>query len=140
MSPISPTFGYESTPLCCRLNCGRSPSGEHLAWSCEVGQFNFFQEEQACWENKQRFCRRVTSRNCFVSPAGGSTVFETVRSYCWLDNDPFGEHDFGSFEVAGHKVIFKIDYFDAHRAQHSPDPADPNVTERVMTIMLASEW
>ena len=56
------------------------------------------------------------------------------------DNDPFGDHDFGSFEVAGHKVIFKIDYFDVHRAQHSPDPADSDVTERVMTIMLAGEW
>src|SRR5438094_10397563 len=28
------------------------------------------------------------------------------------NNDPHGEHDFGSFEVAGQKFFFKVDYFD----------------------------
>ena len=28
------------------------------------------------------------------------------------DNDPHGEHDFGSFEVAGEKFFWKIDYYD----------------------------
>ena len=28
------------------------------------------------------------------------------------DNDPHGEHDFGTFEVAGRKFFFKIDYYD----------------------------
>ena len=26
------------------------------------------------------------------------------------DNDPWGEHDFGSFELEGHTFLFKIDY------------------------------
>src|SRR5947209_2293541 len=26
------------------------------------------------------------------------------------DNDPHGEHDFGNFELAGHKFFWKIDY------------------------------
>jgi len=44
------------------------------------------------------------------------------------------------FEADGHKIMFKIDYFDSSLAQHSPDPADPAVTQRVITIMLAEEY
>lgn len=56
------------------------------------------------------------------------------------DNDPYGERDAGSFEdpIAG-KVFWKIDYYDRAREAASPDPADPAVTCRVLTIMLADE-
>jgi Protein of unknown function (DUF3768) len=37
-------------------------------------------------------------------------------------------------------VTFKIDYYDKDLSFHSPDPADPAVTERVITIMLAAEY
>ncbi len=56
------------------------------------------------------------------------------------DNDPHGEHDFGSFEVAGERLFWKIDYFDLDLKRHSPDAANPEVTHRVLTIMLASEY
>jgi len=56
------------------------------------------------------------------------------------DNDPYGEHDFGSVTVEGHVVFFKIDYYDLDLLNGSPDPADPAVTRRVMTIMLADEY
>jgi hypothetical protein len=55
-------------------------------------------------------------------------------------NDPYEEHDFGLFEVEGETIFFKIDYFDRTLTHHSPDPADPAVTERVITIMLADEY
>jgi hypothetical protein len=69
-------------------------------------------------------------------------IVKTIRVYddfCHA-NDPYEEHDFGSFEVDGHTIFFKIDYFDMSRGYHSPDPSDPSVTERVITIMLAEEY
>lgn len=55
-------------------------------------------------------------------------------------NDPYGEHDFGSIDHDGHKVFFKIDYYDQDLKNHSENPADPIKTKRVMTIMLACEY
>jgi len=57
------------------------------------------------------------------------------------DNDPHDEHDFGAFDVEGAgKVFWKIDYYDNDLQFGSPDPADPKVTRRVLTIMLATEY
>ena len=56
------------------------------------------------------------------------------------DNDPYGERDFGALEAAGERILFKIDYFDRALSAASPDPADPSVTTRVLTVMLAAEY
>lgn len=56
------------------------------------------------------------------------------------DNDPHGEHDFGSIEVGGRKIFWKIDYYDKALEAGSEDPSDPEQTTRVLTIMLASEY
>ncbi|MGH2506398.1 MAG: DUF3768 domain-containing protein [Ktedonobacteraceae bacterium] len=56
------------------------------------------------------------------------------------DKDPHREHDFGSFEIAGHKVFWKIDYYGTAMEFGSDDPADPAKTTRVLTIMFAEEY
>jgi hypothetical protein len=56
------------------------------------------------------------------------------------DNDPHGEHDCAFVEVGGQRILFKIDYYDRDRRFASPDPADPKLTVRVMTVMLAEEY
>lgn len=56
------------------------------------------------------------------------------------DDDPHGEHDFGALSLAGERFFWKIDYYDLTMQHASPDPADPAVTERVLTVMRADEY
>jgi hypothetical protein len=61
------------------------------------------------------------------------TAFDT-------SNDPYGEHDFGSMQIDGRQVFWKIDYFDPTMTQGSEDPASLALTRRVLTVMLAEEY
>lgn len=56
------------------------------------------------------------------------------------DNDPHGDHDFGSIDVLGETYFWKIDYYDLECVYGSDDPADPSKTMRVLTIMHANEY
>jgi Protein of unknown function (DUF3768) len=56
------------------------------------------------------------------------------------DNDPHREHDFGSFEIEGETYFFKIDYYALDMDGGSEDPADPEKTTRVLTVMRADEY
>lgn len=69
-------------------------------------------------------------------------LFIRVKSFDAFgpDNDPYGEHDFGAFDHDGDKFFWKIDYYDPTLTYGSGDPADPRVTRRVLTLMLASEY
>jgi len=56
------------------------------------------------------------------------------------ENDPHGEHDFGSFEFAGERILWKIDCYDLDLHYGSPDPSDPAVTKRILTIMFGDDY
>jgi hypothetical protein len=64
------------------------------------------------------------------------SVFDSFNQ----ENDPYNEHDFGAFETEGKTIFFKLDYYDTSLTLHSPDPSNPAVTRRVLTIMLADEY
>ena len=84
----------------------------------------------------------ITPGVAALGPEAVARIVKTIAvfdDFCFA-NDPHEEHDFGAFEVDGQAIFFKIDYFDKAMAMHSPDPADPTVTERVITIMLAEEY
>ncbi len=69
-------------------------------------------------------------------------LFAAVRGYQAFDtaNDPYHEHDFGSFVFHGQKCFWKIDYYDLALQVASADPSDLLLTTRMMTIMLAEEY
>ena len=80
-----------------------------------------------------------------VAALGKDAVERIVKTIAVYDdfcqaNDPYEEHDFGSFEADGQTIFFKIDYYDKTLTMHSADAADPRLTERVITIMLADEY
>lgn len=76
-------------------------------------------------------------------------MLRVVRDYAAFteDNDPYGEHDFGAFEIAhgsgctaSKKCFWKIDYYSKDMSAGSDDPSDPDQTTRVLTVMLADEY
>lgn len=71
-------------------------------------------------------------------------IIQAMRGYTAWDksNDPYGEHDFGIIKLAEPEqtVYFKIDYYDERMEFGSEDPADPEKTTRVLTLMLAEEY
>jgi Protein of unknown function (DUF3768) len=77
-----------------------------------------------------------------LSPAAKFAILQKVREFAAFsaENDPCGQHDFGSFKQDGQTIYWKIDYYDAALEWGSPDPADPEVTTRVLTILLAEEY
>ena len=70
------------------------------------------------------------------------SILDLVR---WFDaftpnNDPYGEHDFGVIKLNGNTFFWKFDCYDVDLLMHSPDPSDPTVTTRILTVMLADEY
>lgn len=82
---------------------------------------------------------------CGVQAKGPDFVTLAIRAVMGFDsftedNDPYGEHDFGSLNLGGEMLFWKIDCYDQSLTYGSKNPADPAVTRRVITIMLASEY
>lgn len=80
----------------------------------------------------------LTTGVCYLPGIHG--LLAAVRSFERFteDNDPYGEHDFGSLEWHGEKVFWKIDYYD-QALEYGKDPLDLEC-KRVLTVMLASEY
>ena len=53
------------------------------------------------------------------------------------DNDPYGEHDFGRFDLWGRRFFWKIELYEEPGVK---DKSGEPVVTRVLTIMLASEY
>jgi hypothetical protein len=95
------------------------------------------------------FRRNLGAGIAVITPAVAALGREAVQRICKTieafddfshENDPHEEHDFGRFEANGHVIFFKIDYYDRQLNAASPDPTDPSVTRRVLTIMVAGEY
>ena len=82
--------------------------------------------------------RAVVTRG--VNDLGPDLVFLATRAAGAFndfteENDPYGEHDFGSFELGGLKLFWKIDCYekgsDYEAGADTPD--NPATTSRVLT-------
>jgi len=89
---------------------------------------------------------RKTLENCTVT-RGIVALGNRIHDVCYVvrhynqfteDNDPYGEHDFGSFSIEGQRFFWKIDYYDESQA-HWCDPLSEECC-RHLTIMLAEEY
>jgi hypothetical protein len=95
------------------------------------------------------FRTSFSGRNAFVTagvqalgPDFMAQAIAGVREYknFTIDDDPHGEHDFGSLKIGQHTQFCKIDYYDTSMSCGSDDPCVPAKTTRVLTIMLAEEY
>jgi Protein of unknown function (DUF3768) len=81
----------------------------------------------------------MTAGIAALSAAMQAKVLNEVRRFDAFTaaNDPHGEHDFGSFEVDGRKIFWKIDLYEEPGVKGTDGQP---LTTRVLTIMLAEEW
>ena len=84
----------------------------------------------------------ITSGVEAMPPDQRRSLLQKVRGFDAFseDNDPHAEHDFGAVDEGVERYFWKIDYYDRNTEHGSPDPTDPAVTTRVLTIMRADEY
>ena len=72
----------------------------------------------------------------------GAELVRAIAGFTDFDagNDPFGERDFGAMTLWGRRLYWKIDYLHPEREEHSPAKWSAELTRRVLTIMLSSEY
>lgn len=102
-----------------------------------------------CRQGLDPAARIVFTRACLAATAAGDDqrdlilaqagLLAAVRRYSFAPGDG-PERDFGAFDHAGERILFKIDYYDLALEFGSENPADASVTRRVMTIMLAQDY
>ncbi|MER8917708.1 DUF3768 domain-containing protein [Mesorhizobium sp. M0761] len=84
----------------------------------------------------------VTSGVAALADTERRALLRSVRAFEAFDsdNDPYAEHDFGAVDIEGSKFFWKIDYYAPDMQSGSPDPANPEVTRRALTIMRSDEY
>lgn len=92
-----------------------------------------------------RHRRGIVMVSAGVKALGGHAVRRVLHEVAIYDdftsdNDPHGEHDYGSFRFEGMRVAWKIDYYDETMTGASADPGDEDQTSRIMTVMLVEEY
>ena len=89
-------------------------------------------------------CRILRTAGIHALPFGDQiAIVGKVRHHDTFtaDNDKYHEHDFGSFDYDGQRIFWKIDYYAKGKDDEGSEfPEDPNRTDRVLTIMLGSEY
>ncbi|WP_298090851.1 DUF3768 domain-containing protein [uncultured Sphingomonas sp.] len=92
--------------------------------------------------------RIVITAACAAALTDGDSLQETVRIYgdllmaidrCNFAPDERVERRRGEVTFRGRQIRFAIDYYDLSIEWGSENPADPEVTTRVMTIMLPED-
>ncbi|TCS50360.1 uncharacterized protein DUF3768 [Primorskyibacter sedentarius] len=88
----------------------------------------------------------VTQSVACLSAGAQVQIMRAVQAFDTFteDNDPYGDHSFGAFEIecAGEtvKLFWKIDLFDTDFKYGSDAPADTSETRRVLTILQRHEY
>lgn len=95
---------------------------------------------------------RIVMTQGIAALIGDTTLFRGFRQRAELivlirdfdtfsrENDPYSEHDFGSFVFLETECFWKIDCFDETMEHGSEDPSIEDKTIRVLTIMTAREY
>ena len=101
-----------------------------------------------CRQGLDRNARIIVTRACLAAFTTGegtanqiiaqAKLMAAVRRYRFAEAE-MDEHDRGEIVIDGTAVRFKIDYYDFSLEWGSEDPANPEVTRRVLTIMLPED-
>jgi hypothetical protein len=84
----------------------------------------------------------ITPGVAALGPKAVERIVQTVAAFddfCHA-NDPYEQCDSGALDADGHTILFKITYHDGTVTAALPDASHPDVTDRLITIMLAAEY
>ncbi|RDV04516.1 DUF3768 domain-containing protein [Undibacter mobilis] len=117
-----------------QLNADKAARRREVDRECHIRKLN---DDLRCRDGKGRVL--ITNAVEALGSIIVRQLLELITAYDSFptENDP---HDFGIIEACGQVFYWKIDYFDLALEMHSPDPSDPAVTERVLTLMLSSDY